>query len=149
MLNGGKPTEGGNLLLSQSEADSIRQNDPIAAKYIRPFLMGDEFINNIPRYCLWLKDSTSSDRVKSPEIKKRIEHVKQMRLASTKAATQKLAETPYLFGEIRMSASKYLAIPKVSSENRFYVPIGYLDAKVICGDKLFLYRTPPYFILAF
>ncbi len=137
MTRGSSPIDGGNLLLSQSEADSLCQNDPIAAKYIRPYLMGDEFINNIPRYCLWLKDSTSSDRVKSPEIKKRIEHVKQMRLASTKAATQKLAETPYLFGEVRISASKYLAIPKVSSENRFYIPIGYLDAEVICGDKLF------------
>jgi hypothetical protein len=99
--------------------------------------MGDEFINNIPRYCLWLKDSTSADRIKSPEIKKRIELVKQMRLASTKVATQKLADTPYLFGEVRMSASKYLVIPKVSSENRFFIPIGYLDAEVICGDKLF------------
>jgi hypothetical protein len=137
MTRGSSPIDGGNLLLSQTEADSIRQNDPIAAKYIRPYLMGDEFINNTPRYCLWLKDSTSGDRVKSPEIKRRIEQVKKMRLASPKAATQKLAETPYLFGEVRISASKYLAIPKVSSENRFYIPIGYLDAEVICGDKLF------------
>ena len=137
MMNGGKPTEGGHLLLSQTEADDIQKNDPIAAKYIRPFLMGDEFINNIPRYCLWLKDSTASDRLHSPEIKKRMEQVKAMRLASPKVATQKLAATPYLFGEIRISASRYLAIPKVSSENRFYIPIGYLDAEVICGDKLF------------
>jgi hypothetical protein len=99
--------------------------------------MGDEFINNIPRYCLWLKDSTANDRINSPEIKKRMEQVKKMRLASPKVATQKLAATPYLFGEIRISASRYLAIPKVSSENRFYIPIGYLEAEVICGDKLF------------
>jgi type II restriction/modification system DNA methylase subunit YeeA len=137
MMNGGKPTEGGYLLLSQEEVDGIRQNDSIAAKYIRPYLMGNEFINNIPRYCLWLKDSMSTDRINSPEIKKRMEQVKKMRLASPKIATQKLAATPYLFGEIRISASRYLAIPKVSSENRFYIPIGYLDANVICGDKLF------------
>jgi type I restriction-modification system DNA methylase subunit len=137
MKNGGKPTEGGNLLLSETEADEIRKSDPIAASYIRPFLMGDEFINNIPRFCLWLKESTTHDRLKSPEIKQRIELVKKMRLASTKLATQKLADTPYLFGEIRISSSRYLAIPKVSSENRFYIPIGYLDADVICGDKLF------------
>ena len=63
--------------------------------------MGEEFINNVPRYCLWLKDSTSVDRIKSPEIKRRMDAVRAMRLASPKAATQKLAETPYLFGEIR------------------------------------------------
>ena len=66
-----------------------------------------------------------------------MEGVKIMRLASPKLPTKKLAETPYLFGEIRTSSTRYLAIPKVSSENRFYIPIGYLDADVICGDKLF------------
>ncbi len=137
MTRGSSPVDGGNLLCSQEEADEIRKSDPIAAQYIRPFLMGEEFINNLPRFCLWLKDSTEADRKKSPEIKKRMEAVKKMRLASTKLATQKLADTPYLFGEIRISSSRYLAIPKVSSENRFYIPIGYLDADVICGDKLF------------
>ena len=99
--------------------------------------MGDEFINGIERYCLWLKDSTAQDRKLSPEIQRRMLSVKAMRQASTKIATQKLAETPYLFGEIRTSSTRYLAIPKVSSERRAYIPIGYLDAEVICGDKLF------------
>ena len=129
--------KGGNLLLSASEADTIKQTDPIAAKFIRPFLMGDEFINGIKRYCLWLKDSTAQDRKLSPEIQRRMMSVKAMRQASTKIATQKLAETPYLFGEIRTSSTRYLAIPKISSERRAYIPIGYLDAEVICGDKLF------------
>jgi len=137
MANGGKPTEGGHLLLSASDANTIEQSDLIAAKYIRPFLMGDEFINGIERYCLWLKDSTAQDRKLSPEIQRRMLSVKAMRLASTKIATQKLAETPYLFGEIRTSSTRYLAIPKVSSERRAFIPIGYLDADVICGDKLF------------
>jgi len=137
MMNGGKPIEGGHLLLSEDEANNIHQNDPIASKYIRPYLMGNEFINGMQRYCLWLKDSTVADRRASPEIQKRIEQVKIMRSASSKKATQKLAQTPYLFGEIRISNSRYLAIPKVSSENRFYIPIGYLEADTICGDKLF------------
>jgi len=137
MINGSMPNDRGYLLLSQEEVETIRKNDPIAAKYIRPFLMGEEFIKNIPRYCLWLKESTTNDRIKSPEIKKRIEQIKKIRLASPREATKKLAQTPYLFGEIRTSESRYLAIPKVSSENRFYIPIGYLDAEVICGDKLF------------
>ena len=99
--------------------------------------MGDDFINGIERYCLWLKDSTAQDRKLSPEIQRRMLSVKAMRQASTKTATQKLAETPYLFGEIRTSSTRYLAVPKVSSERRVYVAIGYLDADVICGDKLF------------
>ncbi len=137
MRNGSKPTEGGNLLLSQAEADSIRQNDPIAAQYIRPYLMGDEFINNLPRYCLWLKDSTANDRINSPEIQRRMMAVIKMRSASTDKETRKDAATPYLFQKIRHTDQTYLAIPKVSSESRFYIPIGYLDANVICGDKLF------------
>ena len=137
MTKGSQPTDGGHLLLSQEEADEIRKNDPIAAQYIRPFLMGEEFINNLPRFCLWLKDSTGTDRTKSPEIKKRMEAVKKMRLASPKIPTQKLAETPYLFGEIRKSETRYLAMPIVSSENRRFIPIGYLDENIICGNKLF------------
>ena len=100
--------------------------------------MGDEFINGIERYCLWLKDSTAGDRKASPEIQNRIKKVEAMRLASPKIATQKLAAMPYLFGEIRVPVSpQYLAVPKVSSERRQFVPIGYLDGSVICGDKLF------------
>jgi N-6 DNA Methylase len=138
MTKGSQPTDGGNLLLSQYEADNIRANDTLAAKYIRPFLGAEEFINNIPRYCLWLKDSTSGDRIKSPEIKRRIEAVKAMRLASPKIPTQKLAETPYLFGEIRQTDQPYLLIPRVSSENRDFVPIGYFEPIVICGDANFM-----------
>lgn len=148
ITRGSSPVDGGNLLLSEEEVNEINKNDPIASQYIRPFSMGDEFINNIPRYCLWLKDSTVHDRANSPEIKKRIEKVRQMRLASKKIATQKLAETPYLFGEIRQPNcyKNYLAIPKVSSENRRFIPIGYLDSSVICGDKLFFVKTYSHFL---
>ncbi|MCX7073317.1 MAG: N-6 DNA methylase [Methylococcales bacterium] len=138
MVFGNMPNDGGHLLLSQEEADEIRKNDLIAAQYIRPFLMGDEFLNNLPRFCLWLKDSTGTDRTKSPEIKRRVEQVKKMRLASSREATQKLAATSYLFGEIRRTNKRYLAMPAVSSENRFYIPIGYLEADTICGNKLYM-----------
>jgi len=138
LIFGNMAVDGGHLLLSKEEADAIKQNDVIAAKYIRPFLGADEFINNLPRYCLWLKNSTSDDRIKSPEIKKRIEQVKIMRLASKKIPTQKRAETPYLFGEIRETNQPYLLIPRVSSEQRKFVPMGYFDANVICGDANFM-----------
>ena len=138
MTKGTPPTDGGHLLLTQKEADEIRKNDPIAAQYIRQFLGADEFINNLPRYCLWLKESTTHDRINSPELKKRIEGVKKMRLESQREATIKLAETPYLFGEIRQTDQPYLLIPVVSSETRRFTPVGYIKADVICGYANFM-----------
>ncbi|SJM89259.1 Uncharacterized adenine-specific methylase MJECS02 [Crenothrix polyspora] len=138
MTKGSQPTDGGYLLLSQVEADNIQKNDPIAAKYIRPFLGAEEFINNLPRYCLWLKNSTSEDRIKSPEIKRRMAGVKTMRSASPKLPTQKLAEMPYLFGEIRQTDQPYLLIPSVSSEQRNFVPIGYFSSSVIASNLVFM-----------
>ena len=147
MIKGSQPTDGGHLLLSPEEADSIRQNDPVAAKYIRPFLGSEEFINGIKRYCLWLKDSTAQDRKSSPEIQRRTQGVKAMRLASPKLPTQKLAELPYLFGETRQTDKPYLLIPSVSSEQRQYVPIGYMQPSVIASNLVFMLpsATPYHF----
>lgn len=84
-----------------------------------------------------VSDKLGTVHAKMPQVKARIENVKKMRLDSTKLATQKLAETPHLFGEIRTSNSDYLALPKVSSEARKFIPIGFLDKNTISGDKLF------------
>lgn len=138
MANGGKATDGGNLLLSDEEKAELIAAEPKAAKWIRPFLMGDEFINNIGRWCLWLVNIPPAELRTMPHVLKRVEGVRAMREASTKAATVALASTPTLFGEIRQPKSnRYLAIPKVSSERRQFIPIGYLDSEVICGDKIF------------
>ncbi len=137
MVFGNMPNDGGHLLLSQQQADSIRKNDPIAAQYIHEFLGADEFINGLPRYCLWLVSMTEQDRQESPELQQRISSVKAMRLASARATTQKLANVPHLFGEIRRQAGNYLAIPEVSSERRVYVPIGFLTEITIASNKLY------------
>jgi len=137
MTNGNKPTKGGHLFLSQEEADVISKVDPIAEKYIRRFLGSEEFINNLTRYCLWLKKSMAQDRKSSSEIQRRMEGLKAMRLASPKLPTKKLAETPYLFGEIRQTDQPYLAIPEVSSENRTYIPIGY-STNQLASNKLYM-----------
>lgn len=138
MVYGSKPTDGGYLLLTSDKAKEIRQNDSIAAKYIRPFLGAEEFINGLERYCLWLIDSTAADRKASPEIQWRIKEVETMRLASPKIPTQELAQTPYLFGEIRQTDQPYLLIPSVSSEQRRFVPIGYLQPEVIASNLVFM-----------
>lgn len=138
MVKGSQPTDGGSLLLTADEAEGIRANDPIAAKYLRRFLGAEEFINNLPRYCLWLVDSTAQDRAASPEIQRRMAAVRAMRLASPKVPTQKLADMPYLFGEIRRTGSNYLIIPRHSSEQRTFLPVGYSDDQTVCGDANFV-----------
>lgn len=137
MVNGSKPTDGGNLLLNQTEKDDLIRLEAQAEKWIKPFSMGDEFINNIPRYCLWLVDCPPNELRAMPLVLKRVEAVRQMRLASTKVATQQDASKSALFAEIRQpKTGHYLALPRVSSENRQYVPIGFLPHTHIAGDKL-------------
>jgi hypothetical protein len=134
MIFGSKPTDGGNLLLNEDEALDLRTHDPVAAQYIRPFLGADEFLNNTPRYCLWLDKASPEDLALSPALKQRTEAVRAMRLASPKVPTQKLAAVPHLFGEVRQPQGDYLLIPLHSSENRAYLPIGFLANDVICGN---------------
>lgn len=138
MLNGGKPAEGGNLILTVEERDVLVKAEPAAEKFLRPFMMGKDFIDRKPRYCLWLVGANPADIKKCPSVLKRIEAVREFRLASKKPATQKKAETPTLFDEVRECKSSYIALPKVSSEQRRYIPMDYLDASIIPGDKLFM-----------
>ena len=138
MLNGGKPTEGGNLILTEEEKIVLLKKNPLAEKFLRPYMMGKDFIDRKTRWCLWLVGANPSDLRKCPEILKRIEAVRKFRLESQKLATQKKAETPTLFDEVRECITDYVAIPKVSSEQRRYIPIEYLSKDVIPGDMLFM-----------
>jgi hypothetical protein len=134
---GSDAIDDGNLLLNQGEKDELITKYPESKKFIKPFLMGKEFLNNIPRYCLWLKDIDLSELKKYELIYTRIQNVKVFREKSKRVQTLKAAKFPYLFGEIRQPSTNYLAIPKVSSENRIYIPIGFCSKDTICGDKLF------------
>ena len=100
-------------------------------------MMGKDFIDRKPRWCFWLVGADPSELKACSTLLKRIEAVREFRLKSAKAATVQNATTPTLFGEMRPCESDYVAIPKVTSENRRYVPIDYLKAEVIAGDKLF------------
>lgn len=138
MLFGNKATDGGHLLLSPEEKTELISKEPLSEKFIRPYMMGYEFINNVERYCLWLKDAKPNELKQMPMVRKRLEAVKKMRENSTKVATQKLALTPNLFDEDRQPKGSYLAVPVVSSERRDYIPMGFLDSNVIAGAKLFM-----------
>jgi len=138
MLNGGKPAEGGNLIMTVEEREELVRAEPAAERFLRPFMMGKDFIDRKPRYCLWLVGANPADIKKCPHVLKRIEAVREFRLASKKPATQKKAETPMLFDEVRECKTSYIALPKVSSEQRRYIPMDYLDASIIPGDMLFM-----------
>ena len=97
--------------------------------------MGKEFLNNIPRFCLWLKNVSPSEIKKYPAVYDRIEKVRIFRLASKRKQTLKAANYPSLFGEERQPGSSYLAIPKVSSENRLYLPIAFCEENIICAGQ--------------
>jgi hypothetical protein len=123
--------------LGIEEKQTLVQKYPEAEKFIKPFLMAKEFLNNIPRFCIWLKDVQLNEIKRYQDIYERIQKVKAFREKSKRIQTLKAAKYPYLFGEERQPASSYLAIPKVSSENREYIPIGFCTSNIICGDKLF------------
>ena len=136
MSSGGKPVEGGFLILSPEEKDALLIKEPHVEKYIRPFTSGDDFINNKKRYCIWLVGANPTDLKHAPEVMSRVEKVKEFRLASVKEATQRCAETPTLFMEVKEPKSNYLLIPATSSEQRRYIPIGYVDKHVIPNNAV-------------
>jgi hypothetical protein len=136
MSRGSQATDGGHLLLSEQDKDELLSQEPHAAQWIYPFLMGDEFINKISRYCLWLDGISKTELKALPQIRKRIAQVKQMRLASDKEATRELASEAHLFSERRQPQQRFLAIPRVSSERRAYIPIGFLEPTIVPGDKI-------------
>ncbi len=134
---GSKPTDEGYLSnISEEEAEEIRSKDQIAAKYLKRLIGASELINGSVRYCLWLEGANPTDVKNSPVIRERVEQVKQMRLKSPKATTQRDAATPTLFQEIRQPKSQYLAVPSVSSENRTYVPMGLMPPEIIVNNAL-------------
>ena len=134
---GGQPIDNGNLVLTEEEKDDLLKQEPLAAEFIRPFMMGKDFIERKSRYCLWLKGANPTVLRKCPLVLERIENVKSFRLQSNRSSTLKAAEDPSLFGAVFECMTNYVALPKVSSENRKYIPIDYLTPDIIPGDKLF------------
>ena len=110
------------------------ENDPASATFIKQFLGSQEFINNIKRWCIWLKDISTNEFKNIKDIVSRIDGVRKYRLKSTRPTTQKLSALPMLFGEIRQPETDYLLIPGVSSINRTYIPIGFLNKEIIASD---------------
>jgi hypothetical protein len=134
MVFGSMPNDGRHFLFSVEERSKIIEKEPNIESLIRPFLGADEFINNIPRFCIWLKGVSPAQYQKSKEIQQRIAGVKKHRESSDREATRKLADFPTLFGEIRHPETDYLLVPSTSSERRKYIPIGFIDKNTISSN---------------
>jgi len=134
MYFGSKPTDGGYFFLTPEEKQVIVRKEPQSEKYIRKVLGAQEYINNVERYCLWLVGITPSELKSSPMIYERVKKVREFRLASKAESTRKFADRPTEFKQNAQPNKPYLIVPRVSSENRRYVPIGYIDPEVIATD---------------
>ncbi len=135
---GNKPVDGGYYLFDKAEMEEFLEKEPAAEPYFHPWYGSREFINRCPRYCLWLGDCSPAELRKMPECMKRVQAVRDYRLASPSAGTVKLADRPTRFHVENMPNGTYIILPKVSSENRRYVPMGFLSPDNLCSDLVFL-----------
>ena len=136
MIYGSKPTDGGFLFIKEDEYKEIIANEPEISKYIKRIYGSEEFINNKVRYCIWLVGVSPAEIRKSPFLMERVNSVREYRLQSPKAATRESANTAWLFQEVRYSENDYIVIPRVSSEKRRYIPIGFLTPDIMVNDAM-------------
>lgn len=136
MRFGSMPHDGGHLLLDPGEAEEVRSTDPIASKYLRPLIGARELIQGKERWCLWLPEAPPEDVRNSTAIRSRAAEVKKVRLASPDPSAVTAASTPTLFKYDRQPRQRYLAVPRVSSERREYLPLAFQDPEVIATDAL-------------
>ena len=132
---GSMPNDGGHFLFTDEEKNEFLKIEPNANKFIKPILSTKEFLNGKKRWCLWLTDIKPNELRELPEIGKRIQLVKDLRASSDRDATKKLASFPTLFGENRQPSTDYILIPRHSSENRKYIPMGFFDKTYIASDS--------------
>ncbi len=127
----------GNLIITAENYEDFIKREPAAKKYIRRYMGADDFINGKRRYCLWLVGVSLEEILSMPLVAERVEKLKKFRLKSSRSGTIRAAQNPMLFAEIRQPNSDYIAIPVTSSENRRYIPIGFIDKNIIAnGDIL-------------
>lgn len=139
---GSMAIDDGHLILEEADYEALLKDYPASSALIRPYVGGEELLKGTKRWCLWLENITPQQLRQIPPILERVERVKQFRAASGRATTVELADYPTLFGERRQPRTRYIAIPKVSSENRNYLPIGLLKPNIIANGSLLVIPDP-------
>ncbi len=132
---GSMPNDGGNFLFTDEEKNEFLAKEPKSEKFFKPLISAHEFLNGHKRWCLWLKNANPTELKEAKLVTERVENVRKLRAESTRQATQKLAAFPTLFGEDRQPKSDYVLIPRHSSENRKYIPMGFFDENSIASDS--------------
>lgn len=133
---GSQPIDDGNYLFTEDEMNDFIRKEPKSVKYFHPWLGSQEFIKNKPRYVLWLGEASESDLLELPLCSERVQRVKEYREGSSRAQTQKAANTPNHFGTEIIATENSVIIPEVSSERRHYIPIGFISPDVFCSNKV-------------
>lgn len=141
---GNQAMDGGNLIIEEKDYFDFITKEPKAKPFIKRYMMGYEFINNKKRWCLWLVNCTPSQLKSMPLVMERVKKVQKIRASSNDKGARKKAETPMLFREQR-NPNRFIAIPITSSQNRKYIPIGYLDNSTIAGNTLFIIENATLF----
>ena len=134
IVKGSIPVDGGNLIIEAEEFDEFVSKEPDAKPYIKKFVGAREFLHNEPRYCLWLMSVSPAELSKMPLVKERVRLTREFRLASSKEATQKYADYPTRFMEVRQPQTNYIIVPSHSSEGRTYIPMGFMSPDVISSN---------------
>jgi len=124
---GSKPTDGGHLIIEEKDRRRFLKENPKAKKFVRPLLCADEYLHSVPRWCLWLVDASPAEIRSIKGIRKRVEAVRDFRLASKKGPTREMAQQPALFAEIRQPDSRFMVVPQHTSQLRRYIPFGYFS----------------------
>lgn len=145
MQKGNMPYDNQQLLLTKSEKDNLLLESPTAIKFLKRIVGSKEFIQKIERWCLWIKSEELIEANKIPAIAKRIQNVREFRSSKSDAGARRLAERPYQFREFRSTTSSTLVVPSVSSENRPYIPIGFIGPDTIISNLAFaIYDCEPW-----
>lgn len=137
MAFGSMPRDGGNLVLSTDEKNVLVQREPGTIEFIRPYVGSDEFINGKERFCLWLVGANPAVLKKFSGISDRVQKTKLFRESSKAGSTRNFAKTPGVFCQIAQPNTNYILVPGVSSERRYFVPIGFMDSNVIASNLVF------------
>jgi hypothetical protein len=146
LIYGSFALDDGNFTISKEELSLILKDEPESKTFIKSFVGGKELINNIPRFCIWIDETNLHQVKKSKIISDKISKVKKWRSKSSRYNTQKMADFPTVFAEIRQPKNDYIAIPTVSSERRKYIPVAYLDKSIIASNQLYIIPSGDFFI---
>ena len=138
MLSGNQPIDGGFYLFNEEEKADFIKKEPEAKRFFKRWIGGREFINGIPRYCLWLGDAKDEELSSLPMCCERIKAVRSYRMASNREGTRRLAEKPTRFQVEVFSQSSSIVVPQVSSDRREYVPLGFASRDILCSNKIYL-----------